>query len=113
MTDDRCARDEELYWLGSHTACTRPTSPEVKRTLMPWGWAADLVRSSRTTPSVRVPDAWSFFCTIRTREPALMSARLGGTRSGTPRQWSGPPESRGFDNSPTAGLPPRFPNFSK
>lgn len=34
---------------------TRPTSPDSRRTLMPRGCSGELVRMSRTTPSVSAP----------------------------------------------------------
>ena len=55
---------------------TRPTSPVSRRTLIPCGWAAELVRMSLTIPSVSFPVRWSFFITIETRSPGLMSLLL-------------------------------------
>ena len=54
---------------------TRPTAPLSRRTLMPCGWEGDLVRISFTTPSVRLPDRWSFFNTIRTVRPVVKFIR--------------------------------------
>lgn len=55
---------------------TRPTSPLSRRTLIPCGWAGVFVRMSLTIPSVSFPVRWSFFNTIETRSPGLMSHLL-------------------------------------
>ena len=55
---------------------TRPTMPLSRRTLIPWGWVADFVRISLTTPSVSIPDLWSCFWTTFTCDPGLISARF-------------------------------------
>jgi hypothetical protein len=54
----------------------RPTWPLSRRTLMPWGWAAERVSKSLTIPSVSFPDRWSAFNTIETLMPGLMSIRF-------------------------------------
>ena len=55
---------------------TRPISPLLNRTLIPWWWLGEFVSTSLTIPSVNLPDRWSFFNTIKTRMPDLISARF-------------------------------------
>jgi len=55
---------------------TLPTCPSVSRTLMPWGWPADRVKTSLTKPRVSFPVRWSFFKTTHTWAPGTMSRRF-------------------------------------
>src|SRR3990170_409028 len=55
---------------------TRPTSPLSKRTLIPCGCVGELVKIFFTIPFVSFPVCWSFFDTIETCNPGLMSERL-------------------------------------
>ena len=58
----------------SHISFTRPTVPSSSLTLMPWGWAAELVRISLTRPSVVSPLLWCCFRTTLTRRPMVIFA---------------------------------------
>ncbi len=55
---------------------TRPICPFSRRILIPCGCVGDLVRMSFTIPSVSLPVRWSFFNTIETGIPGLISERL-------------------------------------
>jgi hypothetical protein len=45
--------------------------------LIPCGWEAELVKISFTIPSVNLPVGWSCLRTMWTRDPGLISARVG------------------------------------
>src|SRR3989344_6279941 len=67
-------RGKVFFICGQYTPyasiyCTRPTSPDASRTLIPRGCTGALVRMSFTTPRVDIPFPWSCFSTITTVNP--------------------------------------------
>src|SRR5690606_14745785 len=61
---------------GERISFTRPTEQLVSRTLIPWGWLSERVRSSWTMPRVSRPERWSCLRTILTSCPGRTSDRL-------------------------------------
>ena len=79
---------------------TLPISLLSNRTLIPCGWVGDFVKMSFTIPSVNLLVFWSFFKTIRTLVPGLMSAHIVPVIGSISYQSS-------FGCSPKAALPTR------